>query len=423
METPKILLQKAEEITKKLEVKYPELAPFFKGCFLNTIETTVTKLDDGGYFVITGDIPAMWLRDSASQLTHYIRYANEDEDLKEIIRSVILRHAKFVCLDPYSNAFNAVANTFCEKDKTDFYHDLIWERKYEVDSLCASLYLAHKYYTETLDDSIFTEEFHEMLWKIVEVFKKEQNHAQNSTYFFHRPDVSEIDTLPNGGKGNDVAYTGMTWSGFRPSDDRCKYNYLVPSNMMAVCALKKGAEMANQGYDDTKLESECRSLAYDIDEGIKAHAVYDHPRCGKMYAYEVDGLGNMLFMDDANSPSLLSAPYIGYADKNDEIYKNTRRFILSNENPWYFEGAAANGIGSPHTGTNKIWHIALCMQALTSDDKEEIENCLHMIAETDAGTHLMHESFDKDDATDFTRPWFAWANSLLAELLIRLVEE
>ena len=423
METPKILLQKADEITEKLQEKYPRLAPFFKGCFLKTIETTVTKLDDGGYFVITGDIPAMWLRDSASQLTHYIRYANQDEDLKEIIRSVVLRHASFVCLDPYSNAFNAVPNTFCEKDKTDFYHDLIWERKYEVDSLCASVYLAHQYYKETLDDSIFTEEFHRMLTVIAEVFKKEQNHSANSKYFFHRPDVSEIDTLPHEGKGNETAYTGMTWSGFRPSDDRCKYNYLVPANMMAVCALKKAAELASQGFEDTKLESECRSLAYDIDEGIKTHAVYNHPRYGEVYAYEVDGLGNMLFMDDANSPSLLSAPYIGYTDKNNPIYLNTRKFILSNENPWYFEGEAAKGIGSPHTGANKIWHISLCMQALTSTDKDEIARCLEMIAETDAGTHLMHESFNKDDATDFTRPWFAWANSLLAELLIRLVEE
>ena len=215
----------------------------------------------------------------------------------------------------------------------------------------------------------------------------------------------------------------MTWSGFRPSDDRCKYNYLVPANMMAVCALKKAAELASQGFEDTKLESECRSLAYDIDEGIKTHAVYNHPRYGEVYAYEVDGLGNMLFMDDANSPSLLSAPYIGYTDKNNPIYLNTRKFILSNENPWYFEGEAAKGIGSPHTGANKIWHISLCMQALTSTDKDEIARCLEMIAETDAGTHLMHESFNKDDATDFTRPWFAWANSLLAELLIRLVEE
>lgn len=423
MDIPKILLQKAEEITEKLKVKYPELAPFFKGCFLNTIETTVTKLDDGGYFVITGDIPAMWLRDSAAQLTHYIRYCNEDEDLKEIIRSVIARHAQFICLDPYANAFNAVPNSKSHKDDTDFQHELIWERKYEVDSLCASLYLAHQYYNETLDTSIFTEQFHEMMWKIVDLFKKEQNHFQKSTYYFNRTNCPTIDTLPNDGKGNDVLYTGMTWSGFRPSDDRCLYGYLVPSNMMAVCALKKAAQMASEGYEDTRLESECRSLAFDIDEGIREHGVYDHDHYGKIFVYETDGIGNMLLMDDANSPSLLSAPYLGYVKADNEIYQNTRKFILSHSNPWYFEGSVAKGIGSPHTGTDKIWHISLAMQALTSTDPDEIKECVRMLTTTHAGAYLMHESFNKNDDTDFTRPWFAWANSLFAELMIRLAGE
>lgn len=423
METPKILLKKADEITEKLKVKYPELAPFFKNCFLNTIETTVAKLDDGGYFVITGDIPAMWLRDSASQLSHYIRYANEDEDLKEIIRSVIAKHAYYINIDPYANAFNAVPNSKSHKDETDFYHDLIWERKYEVDSLCASIYLAYQYYMQTLDASIFTEEFHDMLEVIIAVFKLEQNHFQESRYFFNRTDCPETDTLPNGGKGNEVAFTGMTWSGFRPSDDRCVYGYLVPSNMMAVCALKKAAELLNAGYEDTRLESECRSLAFDIDEGIKTHGVYEHEKFGKIYAYEVDGKGDVRLMDDANSPSLLSAPYLGYAEKDDEIYLNTRKFILSQSNPWYFEGSVAKGVGSPHTGLDKIWHIALTMQALTSLDEAEIKECINMLTTTHAGTFLMHESFNKNDDTDFTRPWFAWANSLFAELMIRLADE
>lgn len=423
METPKILLKKADEITEKLKVKYPELAPFFKNCFLNTIETTVAKLDDGGYFVITGDIPAMWLRDSASQLSHYIRYANEDEDLKEIIRSVIAKHAYYINIDPYANAFNAVPNSKSHKDETDFYHDLIWERKYEVDSLCASIYLAYQYYMQTLDASIFTEEFHDMLEVIIAVFKLEQNHFQESRYFFNRTDCPETDTLPNGGKGNEVAFTGMTWSGFRPSDDRCVYGYLVPSNMMAVCALKKAAELLNAGYEDTRLESECRSLAFDIDEGIKTHGVYEHEKFGKIYAYEVDGKGDVRLMDDANSPSLLSAPYLGYAEKDDEIYLNTRKFILSQSNPWYFEGSVAKGVGSPHTGFDKIWHIALTMQALTSLDEAEIKECINMLTTTHAGTFLMHESFNKNDDTDFTRPWFAWANSLFAELMIRLSDE
>ena len=422
MDIPKILLDKAVEIENILKEKCPEAAPFFKRCFLNTIETTVTQLEDESFFVITGDIPAMWLRDSAAQVKPYIRYANEDEDLKAILKSIIEKHAFYVCLDPYSNAFNAKANPDSAKDETDFYHELIWERKYEVDSLCAPLYLAYEYYQTTLDNSIFTEQFKEMLCKIFETFKKEQNHFTNSTYFFNRKDCPVIDTLSNNGKGEEVAYTGMTWSGFRPSDDRCKLGYLVPANMMAVCALKKAAEMASIGYEDTKLESECRSLAFDIDEGIKEYGVIDNERHGKMFVYETDGKGNFVLMDDANSPSLLSAPYLGYIKADNETYKNTRSFILSGNNPWYFEGSAAKGVGSPHTGLDKIWHIALSMQALTSTDAEEVKECIRMLTTTDAGTGLMHEAFNKNDATNFTRPWFAWSNSLFAELLIRIAE-
>ena len=422
MKIPDILLQKAAETEEILKTKAPELAPFFKRCFLNTIETTVTQLEDGSYFVITGDIPAMWLRDSAAQLKPYIRYANEDESLREILKSIIEKHAFYVCLDPYANAFNAKHNPDSHNDETDFYHELIWERKYEVDSLCAPLYLAYEYYNTTLDTSIFTDTFHEMLQKIFETFKKEQNHTVNSTYFFNRKNCPALDTLPNDGRGEEVAYTGMTWSGFRPSDDRCKRGYLIPANMMAVCALKKAAEMANIGYEDIKLESECRSLAFDIDEGIKDYGVIDNDKFGKMFAYETDGKGNYVLMDDANSPSLLSAPYLGYIKPTNEIYINTRNFILSGSNPWYFEGSAAKGIGSPHTGYDKIWHIALSMQALTSTNSDEIKECIKMLTSTDADTGLMHESFHKNDATDFTRPWFAWSNSLFAELMIRIAE-
>lgn len=421
MDIPEILLQKADETEEKLKEVYPELAPFFKRCFLNTIETTVTGLDDGTFFVITGDIPAMWLRDSAAQLKPYIRFASEDENLRKILRGVIARHAYCINIDPYSNAFNASANTKAHKDDTDFSHELIWERKYEVDSLCASVFLAHEYYGNTLDASIFTEEFKKMLENILKVFKNEQNHG-NSTYFFNRENCPVTDTLPNGGRGNEVAYTGMTWSGFRPSDDRCLYGYLVPSNMMAVVALKKAAELANAGFEDTKLESECRSLAYDIDEGIKEHAIIETDSNGKIFAYETDGKGKFLLMDDANSPSLLAAPYLGYVSADNEIYKNTRKFILSPSNPWYFEGTAAKGIGSPHTGQSKIWHISLIMQALTSTDFDEIKNCISTITNTHAGTFLMHESFNKNEPEDFTRPWFAWANSLFAELMLKIAD-
>lgn len=420
MKTPGILLKKADELEKKIQKAYPSLAPLAKQCFLNTIETTTQELSDGSYFVITGDIPAMWLRDSAAQLKPYIKYASQDKDLKKIIKSVIAKHAFYVNLDPYSNAFNAKPTKESWKDRTDFEHELIWERKYEVDSLCASIYLSYEYFKSTGDKEIFTPEFEKMLETITDHFIKEQNHTENSTYFFDRDTSRASDTMAFGGKGRPVNFTGMTWSGFRPSDDSCIFNYLVPSNMMAVVAMKYASEMAEIGLKNNTLSAKCKKLSSEIDDGIKNYGIYVHPKYGKIYAYETDGFGNYNLMDDANSPSLLSAPYLGYCDKEDEIYQNTRKFILSADNPYYFEGKAARGVGSPHTAKNSIWHIALTMQILTSDDKNEISDCLKIISKTHAGTNYMHESFDVDDPTKFTRKWFAWANTLFAQMLEEL---
>lgn len=417
MKIPEILLEHAQKLEEKIKAVYPSLAPLAKNCYLNTIETTVKKCDNGDYFVITGDIPALWLRDSSAQLRPYAVHCKESEELREIFRGVIRRHAFYVNLDPYSNAFNEVSHDEAHTDDTDFSSPYIWERKYEVDSLCASVYLVSDYFDATKDTSIFSEELHGMFRNIIDTFIKEQNHTENSTYYFRRTDCPETDTMPLDGKGNPTAYTGMTWSGFRPSDDRCLYNYLIPANMMAVVAMKKAAELLLIGYNDEEYADKCRILAEEIKDGIEKYGTYDHPAYGKIYAYETDGLGNYRLMDDANSPSLLSAPYLGFCDVNDPIYKNTRNFILSENNPFYFVGKAAKGIGSPHTGENMIWHISLTMQILTSTSEEEKKECLKMLSETHAGTYFMHESFNKDDASDFTRTWFAWANSLFAQML------
>ena len=416
---PKILLQKAEELEQKAAKKYPALAPLAKQCFLNTIETTVTQLDDGSYFVITGDIPAMWLRDSAAQLKPYIKYADQDEDLKAILKSVIQKHAFYINLDPYTNAFNSrpLEKGYNEDDLSNFQSGWIWERKYEVDSLCASLYLAHEYFQVTGDKSIFTEEFRMMIQKIADTFFTEQRHDRSPYWFVRENAWAPSDTLPMSGRGRSVNFTGMTWSGFRPSDDSCKFGYLIPSNMMAVVALKKAIELLQAGYDDKVLESRCYSLAEAIQDGIEAYGIVDHPKYGKIYAYETDGFGNYNLMDDANSPSLLAIPYLGYKPADDPIYQNTRRFILSEDNPYYFVGKAAKGIGSPHTPPRYIWHIGLTMQILTSTDPAEKQECLDTIAHTHAGTNFMHEGFDVDDPTQFTRPWFAWANTLFAQML------
>lgn len=419
---PRILLQKAEDLEQKTAAKYPALAPLARQCFLNTIETTVQQLADGSYFVITGDIPAMWLRDSAAQLKPYLKYAREDGALREILRSVIEKHSFYVNLDPYANAFNATGdrkpeNPWGFQDYTDFESNWVWERKYEVDSLCASIYLAHEYFLSTDDKTIFTEEFRLMLQKIVSTFTVEQRHEQRSPYWFVRENCPPTDRLAMEPLGRPVNRTGMTWSGFRPSDDGCKFNYLIPANMMAVVALRKAAELAEQGYQDDVLASKCRNLAEEIEDGVEAYGTVLHPKYGKIYAYETDGFGNFNLMDDANSPSLLAIPYLGYRPADDPVYQNTRRFVLSEDNPYYFTGKAARGIGSPHTPHGYIWHIGLCMQILTSTDPAEKRSCLEMLANTHAGTHFMHESFDPDDPTKFTRPWFAWANTLFAQML------
>ncbi len=417
MEIPKILTEHAALLEEKTKKRFPALAPLAAQCYLNTIETTVKKCDNGDYFVITGDIPALWLRDSAAQLRPYMPLCGQSEELREIIRGIIRRHAFYVNHDPYSNAFNEVSHPRSHRDDTDFSSDYIWERKYEVDSLCASIYLVADYYDAAGDKTIFDDALHGMFRAIIDTFIKEQDHAANSAYYFRRKNCRETDTMPNDGKGRPVAVTGMTWSGFRPSDDSCYYNYLIPAEMMAVVAMKRAALLLESGWNDGEYAEKALKLADEIDAGIKKYGVIETEEFGKIYAYEVDGLGNYLLMDDANSPSLLAAPYLGYCGKDDPLYQNTRRFILSKANPWYFEGKAAKGVGSPHTGKDRIWHIALTMQILTSIDGDEINRCLEMLANTHAGTNFMHESFDKDDPSKFSRKWFAWANSLFAQML------
>ncbi|MBR6358127.1 MAG: glycoside hydrolase family 125 protein [Lachnospiraceae bacterium] len=419
---PGSLTERAERLEEYYSIHFPALSGMVKQCFLNTIETTVKKLPDGSYFVITGDIPAMWLRDSSAQVRPYVKYAKNDPELREILESVIEKQAHFVLIDPYANAFNESCNNEGHTDDDTKQNGNVFERKYEVDSICAPAYLAYRYFKETGSRNIFTKAFHEMMLTVLKVFTDEQRHS-GSEYYFRRYNCPKTDTLPNGGLGRPVNYTGMTWSGFRPSDDRCIFGYLIPSNMMAVKALGYMSELLREGYNDIKNAEKCELLAEDIEEGIKLYGIVDHNRFGKMYAYETDGYGNHILMDDANSPSLLSMPYIGYCSKDDVLYRNTRNYVLSADNPYYKEGKEAKGVGSPHTPEGYIWHIGIVMQALTSTDRDEIMNCLDMLSRTHAETNYMHESFDPDDPERFTRPWFAWANTLFAELLDDLMEK
>ena len=270
---------------------------------------------------------------------------------------------------------------------------------------------------------MFDDSFREAVYTIIALWRTEQRHAEQSPYRFARTDCPPSDTLRNNRMGMPVNYTGMTWSGFRPSDDACTFGYLIPSNMFAVVALRYIEEIAREIWDDSECAKLAAELREEIDFGIQTYGTFVHPKYGRIYAYETDGFGNHNLMDDANVPSLLSIPYLGYTTSDDPIYQNTRRFVLSVDNPYYYEGKYAQGIGSPHTPKGYIWPISLAMQALTSNDKAEVQEILTTLMQTDANTGYMHEGFDKDCPENFTRSWFAWANSLFGEWIHGLMRD
>lgn len=397
--------------------EHPRWAENFKAGFANTLLTTVRRYDDGTTFLLTGDIPAMWLRDSTAQFRPYLVIAKEDKDIRDMIAGLVKRQFRYINMDPYANAFNEEANNKGHQSDDTEMTPWIWERKYEIDSLCYPVQLAYLLYKQTGETSQFNEDFHEGVKKILEVWKTEQNH-ENSSYSFERDTTRLEDTLSHDGKGTPVAETGMTWSGFRPSDDACIYGYLVPSNMFAVVVLGYIEEIYSTLFNEPNIVEEAKQLRLEIDKGIKEHAIVKNAAGEDIFAYEVDGLGGYSIMDDSNVPSLMAAPYLGYCAKDNDFYLNTRQTLLSKENPYFYEGKFAKGIGSSHTPENYVWPIALSIEGLTTDDKAEKERILNLLVDCDGGTNLMHEGFDVDNPNNFTRDWFSWANMMFCELVM-----
>ncbi len=403
-----------------------ELAQLFENCFPNTLDTTIhfeIKNGKPDTFVITGDIDAMWLRDSTAQVWPYLQFVNEDEKLKEMIKGVINRQTECVLIDPYANAFNnGPAVSQWSEDFTEMKPEL-HERKWEVDSLCYTIRLAHGYWKTTNDVSCFDDNWKSAAKQILKTFREQQRKENVGQYKFGRLTSWSTDTVPGNGYGNPINPVGLIVSIFRPSDDATIFPFLVPSNFFAVESLRNLAEILLEVSDDKKIAEECILLASEVENALKEFAVADHPVNGKIFAYEIDGFGNKLFMDDANVPSLLSLPYLGCCNIDDEVYQNTRRFIFSKNNPYFFKGEGGEGIGSPHTLIDRIWPISITMKALTSNNETEIIQCLKLLKNSHAGTGFMHESFHKDNTGDFTRKWFAWANSLFGELIVKLYYE
>jgi len=408
------------------DIADPELAWLFQNCFPNTLDTTVDfGLLDGrpDTFVITGDIEAMWLRDSTAQVWPYLPLVSQDAPLRELIHGVINRQTLCILIDPYANAFNKAPGESPWKDDLTEMKPELHERKWEIDSLCYPIRLAHAYWKATGDTSPFDERWLQAMESVLLTLREQQRKTGQGPYKFQRVTGWQTDTVAGAGYGNPVRPVGLIVSIFRPSDDATTFPFLVPSNHFAVVSLRHLGEMIRAIWEREEFAVSCEALATEVEEALAAHALVEHPVFGQLWAYEVDGFGNRHHMDDANIPSLLSLPYLGACDLDDPVYRRTREFVLSSENPYFFSGSAGEGVGGPHVGLEMIWPLGIIMRGLTSDNDAEIGSCLRTLTESHGGTGFMHESFHQENPDRFTRAWFAWANTLFGELVLKVHQE
>jgi len=375
--------------------------------------TVMRYLANGNTFIITGDIDAMWLRDSSAQVLPYLQFMNIDNDVKLMVKGLLRQQFEFIRRNQYANAFNPGGSVF--------------ELKFEIDSLIYPLWLAYEYHRITNDDSIFDAFFMMALKKVMTTLTNERNHSDDN----YRINDAGDRTV---GSHDVNRASGLIWSGYRPSDDVCYYKFFIPGNMFAVATLEKMHTVLTAIGKEPTLASEALTMATEVRAAIETYGVYNHPTFGKIYAFEVTGYtsdasssNGKLLMDAANIPSLLSIPWLGYASSNDPVYQNTRAFILSSGNPYYYEGTYAKGIGDPHDGiggTNPHpsvpvpWHMAIAMQGLTSTSQTEIETMIANMTNTTAGTYVMHEAFNANNPGEYSRDWFTWPCALYAHLYI-----
>ncbi|KAI0129425.1 hypothetical protein BJ170DRAFT_271912 [Xylariales sp. AK1849] len=428
-------------------IKDPDLFRLFENTFPNTLDTTISwkGFADGGSdeeltFITTGDIVAMWLRDSANQMRSYkpLLAANEStSSLASLFRGAINLQTRYLLTSPHCNAFQAPVesslppedNSAADTDVVSPAYDknFVFECKYELDSLSAFLQLSFDYYNKTLDIDFFGK----FQWvKTVETILNtteallsgtyaDDGHVNESPYTFQRTSNSASETLLNKGIGSPVkGGTGLVRSAFRPSDDSTIFQLFIPANMMFSSYLGKCAVIMEKF--DSDLSKRMSDLSVSVREGIENYGKVQHDDFGDIYAYEIDGFGSSNLMDDANVPSLLSAPTIGYTDASDSTYQNTRQFVLSTSDPYYMFGPVLNGTGGPHVGPGKAWPMSIIVSLLTSNDDAEIVTGLSQLVSSTAGLGLIHESINTFDELDWTRQWFSWANGLFGQLLLDL---
>lgn len=439
----------------------PDLAFLFSNAFPNTLDTTVRWHIDGTTekapkytvgkdvgkwqgaqsFIVTGDIDAEWLRDSTNQLAQYQKLATKDPALHMLILGAINTQAEYVIESPYCNAFQPPRPSMLDPNygaQQDYVHpayepNFVFECKYEIDSLANFLSLANQFYDHTKSTEFLTPRWYLALDRILHVldaqskstFSPRDGLYQHNEYTFRRQATSGTETLNLGGIGNPLnSGTGLIRSAFRPSDDASTFGFFIPGNAMMAVELNRTAQMlkASASSAGKKIADDLWERSKTITEGIYNHGVVQHKVFGEVFAFEVDGYGSAILMDDANIPSLLALPILGFVDKDHHTYQNTRKMILSQQgNPYYLSGPVFHGIGGPHIGVENAWPMSLLVQAMTSDDPKEIMTCINTVKNA-SSLGLINESVNVLRSSDYTRSWFAWANSVFAQTILGLAE-
>lgn len=427
----------------------PDLFRLFENAFPNTLDTAIkwkgyaaNNTDEELTFIITGDINAMWLRDSSNQMQSYLPLLNNsaaNNSIASLYRGVINLQARYLLTSPFCNSFQPpVESGIPPADNSAASDDVVvppynnasvFECKYELDSLAAFLEISTNYYAGTNDLAFFSKyQWVQAVEAVLSVARAmmTSTYAANgsvntSPYSFTRMTDRASETLENDGIGNPVqSGTGLVRSAFRPSDDATIFQFLIPANMMFSRYLNSSAQIMNAIPGQTDLANEMSALASSLHSSISDHGITSNSRYGNIYAYEVDGYGSQNLMDDANIPSLLSAPFLGYLDEEDEVYQNTRKFILSASNPYYMQGPVINSVGGPHDGPGYAWPMASIVRIFTTDNDTEITNALQEILSSTDRLGLIHESINTRNQSDWTRQWFSWANGLFGQMVLDL---